>query len=92
MIKVWNEKTLENIVVEGREKINFYSLEKSIGDCPILLVETIAIRETLQMMVHITLSNVIIGSDFQIAIQSIEDRIKISNHIINFIKNIILLC
>lgn len=52
-----------------------YNKRKIIGHCPILLVETLTIREVIMVSIQETMSNIFIESDSQIAIRPITGAI-----------------
>lgn len=43
-------------------------MSKAIGDVPIIVEETMVIREAIRMATHLHLENIIVESDLQIAI------------------------
>lgn len=47
-----------------------------IGNCPVLVVETMKIHEAIQMAIQMQLLNVIIESDSQVMIHSIMGKTK----------------
>lgn len=51
---------------------------RAIGECPIYLVETLAIREVMLVALLQKLSNIVIESDSQISIEANMDAVKVS--------------
>lgn len=68
-----------------------FQIGKLIGDCPILLVETLAIREVAIVSIQEKFSNIIVGSDSHIAIQAIIAYIKAPGIILNIVVDIFVL-
>lgn len=63
---------------------------KVIDNYPILVAETVAIRETIQMAAPMKLSNINIESDFRISINSNTGQ-KVPSRIANTIKDVTIL-
>lgn len=61
-----------------------------IGDVPVLVVETVAIHETMKMIVQLKMDNLIMKKDSQIAINSIFDKIKTPTNL-NLVFNMVTL-
>lgn len=56
---------------------NQYSSGKSIGDYPILVAETIAIREAALVIIQKRLTNVIIESDSQMRFGPLKEKLRL---------------
>lgn len=65
-----------------------YSKGKVISDCPIMLAESLAVREAMVISMQEKLSNIIIESDSQIVIHAIMGAIKIPSTISSIVKDI----
>lgn len=68
-------------------RIRFQS-GKFIDDCPTLMTETLAIRETIMESIRAKFSNLMIDSDFQVAIRAILGDIKAPSITFNIVEDI----
>lgn len=59
------------------------TLYKKLGDVPTLVAEAIAIREALRVTADRNMDNILLESDWQIVISSIEGLMKVLCLIIN---------
>lgn len=75
---------------DDQGRIKFQS-GKFVSDCATLLAETITIREVVKESIQAKLSNVIIESDFQVAIRATIDDIKPQSVIWNIVADICIL-
>lgn len=62
---------------------------KPVGDCPILVGETSAIKEAIGEAIRMDLENIIVESDSQAAISSITGKVNVQKQIFNLVINII---
>lgn len=88
-IEEWQSTT--NIMCRDNTRQIQYSKEKLIGDCPFLLVETLAIREATMASIQEKLSNVIIKNNLPIATHAIAGEIKVPSIISNIVADIVVL-
>lgn len=78
-----------DIICRGHNGRIHYRFRRAIGDCPILLSGTLAIKEAMLVAIQEKLSNIIIESDSQIADKA-YDSIEVLSLIVNIVK--ILFC
>lgn len=73
MWKLWLNKPLA-MSIEGIPKKIPETYGNSIGDCPIIIAKILVIPEAIWVAMHLGMSNIIVESDFQVAIKSIHGQ------------------
>lgn len=53
---------------------DFRHVGTTVGDCPILIAETLTIREAIRTIIRMNIKTIIVESDSQVAINSITDK------------------
>lgn len=69
--------TIINYICIYSKRRIVYSMGGKIGDVSILVAEAIAAREARRMTAHLNMDNLLIESDYQIAIDSILNKITV---------------